>query len=115
MRTVMARRRTMARDDSIPSAWGIDLAPAGDDRPDRRESVTADGVNPVVEIDGRVAVRDVELEAVSQLRERNPRRRRELSELVARESVGPAGLLLGPGRSARVGRERLDPGVHRDA
>src|SRR5579883_2908896 len=58
-----ARRSTLAsRASHEPAA----STATGDDRPDRLDRVPANGMDPVVQIDGRVAVRHEELQAVAE-------------------------------------------------
>src|SRR5438445_10989178 len=81
------------------------------DRPHRVHAVTAHDVDAVVEVDGRVAVRREELDALAE-----PGRARGIGDgepavLVAGESVREAGPLDRLGRKRLVGRERLEPAI----
>jgi hypothetical protein len=84
-----------------------------DNAPDPFDNASPDGVDPIVEVDGRVAVRDIELEAVADPGKISARASRDPAELVAVEVVDESGAILGLRRDGRVGGEGLDTGVDR--
>ena len=85
--------------------------PPCDDRPDRLDGVAPHGVDAVIKIDGRITMSDEEFESVAKLGQCRAGLGRDDAELVAAKLVIQALPVLGQRFAARVGRERLDPGI----
>src|SRR3989454_12206894 len=86
-------------------------SPRGD-LPHRLHRRVTDGVDAVVEVDRRIAVRRKELDALAETRRARGVGDREPAVLVAGEGIRDPRALDGLGREWLVGGERLEAGVH---
>src|SRR6266849_5038599 len=83
-------RRSAATNSGVCSDGVLVRAPSRRDRPHRLDAAAADHVDPVVEIDGGIAMRGEELDALAEMRRARGIGDGEPAVLVAGEAVGDA-------------------------